>query len=127
MGIWQPGRTVKTPPPQGPTAMDVSWGSGDHCTQAKIILVMVVLLVAEETMKEEAVSLAARAYLIVQLSEDLRGTQWATYDQGFREWAAAKGLRKWGLAIYGQCLSVVHLPPTRPATGSKRKAEVQVE
>ena len=47
-------------------------------------------------------------HLINQLSRDLGGGQWLSYDSEFREWAAAKGVRKWGdinMAIYGKCLS----------------------
>ena len=61
------------------------------------------LLSSEETTKEEAAGLVAHAYLILQLSEDLQDTQWSCYDQSFCEWAAAKGLRRWGeinLTIY---------------------------
>ena len=47
-------------------------------------------------------------HLINQLSQDLGCGQWLSYDSDFREWAAAKGVRKWGdinMAIYGKCLS----------------------
>jgi len=91
---------------------------------------MAVLLSCEDTSKEEAAGLAAHSFLIVQLSEDLQGPQWLHYDQNFREWAAAKGLRKWGelnLTIYGRCLATNHpSPPLRPTIGSKRKAEVPI-
>jgi len=56
---------------------------------------MAVLLSCEETWKEEAAGLAAHAFLIIQLSEDVQGPQCLHYDQNFCEWAAAKGLRKW--------------------------------
>ena len=88
---------------------------------------MAVLLSSEDTTKEEATGLAAHGYLIIQLSHDLQGSQWLQYDQNFREWAAAKGLRIWGelnLTIYGRCLAC-HQPPP-PMIGSKRKAEVPV-
>jgi len=91
---------------------------------------MAVLLSCEETSEEEAAGLAADAFLIVQLSEDLQGPQWLHYDQNFCEWAAAKGLRKWGelnLTIYGRCLATNHpSSQPRPTIGSKRKAEVLI-
>ena len=68
---------------------------------------MAVLLSSETTTKEEASGLAAHLHLILQLSQDL-GSQWMKYDKDFREWAAAKSLRKWGdlnFPIYGQCLA----------------------
>ena len=68
---------------------------------------MAVLLAAEATTKEEAAGLAAHQHLILQLSKDLGGRQWAKYDREFREWAAAKNIRVWGdlnMAIYGRCL-----------------------
>ena len=70
---------------------------------------MAVMLSAETTSKEEAAGLAAHMHLILQLSRDLGGIQWLRYDQEFREWAAAKGVKRWGelnLAIYGRCLSL---------------------
>ena len=69
---------------------------------------MAVMLSADTTSREEAAGLAAHMHLILQLSRDLGGTQWLRYDQEFREWAAAKGVKRWGelnLAIYGRCLS----------------------
>ena len=68
---------------------------------------MAVLLSDNNTTKEEATGLAAHLHLVLQLSNDL-GTQWLKYDKDFREWAAAKSLRKWGelnFPIYGQCLA----------------------
>ena len=53
-----------------------------------------ILVSSDSTTKEEAAGLAAHNYLIIQLSKDLRGIQWLKYDQGYREWAAAKGVRK---------------------------------
>ena len=70
---------------------------------------MAVMLSVEATSKEEAAGLAAHMHLILQLSQDLGGTQWLRYDQEFREWAAAKGMKRWGelnLAIYGRCLTL---------------------
>ena len=55
-----------------------------------------ILVSADTTTKEEAAGLAAHTYLILQLSKDLKGPQWLKYDQSYREWAAAKGIRKWG-------------------------------
>ena len=66
-----------------------------------------VLLSSEDTTKEEAAGLAAHCYLILQMSKDCQGTQWAKYDQDFHKWAAAKGIQKWGelnFTIYGRCL-----------------------
>ena len=63
---------------------------------------------AEETTKEESVGLWSHLHLITQLSRDLGGGLWLGYDSDFREWAAAKGVRKWGeinLSIYGKCLA----------------------
>ena len=68
-----------------------------------------VMLSAETMSKEEAAGLAAHMHLILQLSRDLGGIQWLRYDQEFREWAAAKGVKRWGelnLAIYGRYLSL---------------------
>ena len=62
----------------------------------------------EAISKEESVGLWAHFHLINQLSRDLGGSQWMAYDTDFREWAAAKGVRKWGeinLTIYGRCLA----------------------
>ena len=70
---------------------------------------MAVVLSAETMSKEEAAGLAAHMHLILQLSRDLGGIQWLRYDQEFREWAAVKGVKRWGelnLAIYGRCLSL---------------------
>ena len=75
---------------------------------------MAVMLSSSMTSKEEAAGLAAHMYLILQLSKDLGGLQWLKYDQEFREWAAAKGIRRWGelnMPIYGRCLSPQHPPP----------------
>ena len=54
-----------------------------------------ILLSSEDTTKEEAASLAAHCYLILQMSRDLKGSQWCQYDQSFREWATATHIRKW--------------------------------
>ena len=62
-----------------------------------------ILVSFESITKEEAAGLAAHAYLIIQLSRDLSTSQWLKYDQHFREWAAAKGIHRWGklnLTIY---------------------------
>ena len=68
-----------------------------------------VLGSAPTTSQEETVGLWAHLHLIVQLHKDLGTRQSIKYDQDFREWAAAKGVRTWGdlnLPIYGRCLSV---------------------
>ena len=69
---------------------------------------MAVMLSAQATLKEEGAGLAAHMHLILQLSRDLGGLQWLRYDQEFWEWAAAKGVKRWGelnLEIYSRCLS----------------------
>ena len=53
-----------------------------------------ILVSSDSTTKEEAAGLAAHSYLIIQLSKDLSGLMWHKYDQSYREWAAAKGIRK---------------------------------
>ena len=68
---------------------------------------MAALLSSDTTSKEEAAGLAAHLHMVLQLSKDI-GSQWLKYDRDFREWAAAKSLRKWGdlnFPIYGQCLA----------------------
>ena len=89
-----------------------------------------ILLSAEETTKEEAAGLVAHSYLILQMSKDLQGSQWLQYDQNFREWAAAKGIRKWGelnFSIYGRCLATQqpNLPELQ-VNKQKRKIDVNV-
>ena len=82
---------------------------------------MAVLLSSDTTTREEATGLAAHLHLVLQLSQDL-GSQWLKYDRDFREWAAAKSLRKWGdlnFPIYGQCLAAQQrqaLPSVTPKT-----------
>ena len=76
---------------------------------------MAALMSADTTTKQESVGLAAHLHLILQLYKDLAGPQWLRYDQEFREWAAARGVRKWGelnLTIYGCCLSSQQSLPT---------------
>ena len=95
---------------------------------------MAVLMSCETTTKEEATGLVAHLHLIIQLSLDL-GSQWQKYDRDFREWAAAKSLRRWGklnFPIYGRCLAVQQRQPTsswsetssrgQKFTGDKRKS-----
>ena len=81
----------------------------DIFTWSKAFAIYGAALCSEETTtREEAVGLWAHMHLITQLSRDLGGGQWLAYDTEFREWAAAKGVRKWGelnLTIYGKCLS----------------------
>uniref|UniRef100_A0A1X7TSH8 Reverse transcriptase domain-containing protein n=1 Tax=Amphimedon queenslandica TaxID=400682 RepID=A0A1X7TSH8_AMPQE len=96
-----------------------------------------VLAAAEETTKEQVVSLLAHMHLMTQLATDLGGGQWLSYDVEFRAWVEAKGIRKWGelnIIIYGRCLpgtvpwnlslpSVPHshsAPPQKPNTSNKR-------
>ena len=55
---------------------------------------MAALVSADTTSKEEAAGLAAYLHLIMQLAKDLGGSQWLAYDQHFREWAAASGVKK---------------------------------
>ena len=86
---------------------------------------MAVLLSSGLTSKEEAAGLAAHMHLIVQLSKDLEGTQWLIYDRDFRQWAAAKGVRKWGelnMTIYGRCLSL-QKPVTDKSPSIQRKGK----
>lgn len=77
-------------------------------TQAFTIY-MAALASATTTLKEETVGLITHLHLINQLARELGGKQWLKYDTDYREWAAAKGIRKWGdlnLTIYGRCLAV---------------------
>ena len=96
---------------------------------------MAALVSAESTKKEESVGLVAHLHLILQLHKDLAGSQWLRYDQDYREWAAARGVKIWGdlnLAIYGRCLS--YQQPSHPLketiqrqgaySGDKRKKGV---
>lgn len=69
------------------------------------------------TTAEEVVGLIGHLHLITRLSKDLGGARWLRYDQDYREWAAAKGVRKWGelnLIIYGRCLSFQLTPAAGP-------------
>ncbi|XP_019858533.1 PREDICTED: uncharacterized protein LOC109586769 [Amphimedon queenslandica] len=77
-----------------------------------------VLAAAEETTREEVVGLLAHMHLITQLSRDLAGGRWISYDSEFRAWAAAKGVRKWGelnIIIYGRCLPIWRTPGAPPS------------
>ena len=56
---------------------------------------MAALVSAESTKKEESVGLVAHLHLILQLHKDLAGSQWLRYDQEYREWASARGVKKW--------------------------------
>ena len=81
-----------------------------------------ILLSCEDTSTEEAAGLAADSYLILQMSKDLQGPQWLTYNQSFREWAAAKNIRKWGGAqLYNLWPLLGH--PTAPSTSSSSQAK----
>ena len=78
---------------------------------------MASLASAVTTTMEQMVGLIAHLHLITQLSKDLSGGRWLRYDRDYREWAAAKGVRKWGelnLTIYGRCLSYQLDPPPAP-------------
>ena len=82
-----------------------------------------ILLSSAEASKEEAAGLAAHSYLILQMYKDLQGPQWLHYDQNFREWVAAKNIRKWGelnFTIYGRCLAAQQPHPTVFPTKQKR-------
>ena len=57
---------------------------------------MAALVSASSTTKEESVGLAVHLHSILQLHHDLAGSQWLRYDQEYREWAAARGIKKWG-------------------------------
>ena len=92
-----------------------------------------VLLSSDDTTKDEAAGLAAHSYIIIQMSKDLQGSQWYQYDWNFHEWAAAKGIRKWGelnFTIYGRCLATQHpCYPELPSAGpgkQKRKLDSTV-
>lgn len=73
------------------------------------------------TTHEQSTGLFAHAHVITQIAKDLRGMQWYRYDREFREWAAAKGCRVWGvlnLPIYGRCMvPAAPNPPTPPTSG----------
>ena len=69
---------------------------------------MAALVSAETTKKEESVGLVAYLHLSLQLHKDLARSQWLYYDQEYREWAAARGVKigmEINIAIYGYCLS----------------------
>ena len=90
-----------------------------------------ILLSAEDMMKEEAAGLVAHSYLILQMSKDLQGSQWLQYAQNFREWAAAKGIRKWGelnFSIYGRCLATQQpgVPELQATNKQKQKGHSNV-
>lgn len=82
---------------------------GDILSWTKAFSIYGAALSSDEgTSKEEIVGLWAHMHLVNQLSRDLNGNRWLAYDSEFREWAAAKGVRRWGelnLTIYGKCLS----------------------
>ena len=93
-----------------------------------------ILVSSDATTKEEAAGLVAHSVLIMQLSKDLSGPQWLKFDQGYCEWAAAKGIRKWGemnFSIYGCCLAAQQSNMSYPLNSSndyswKRKANSNV-
>ena len=57
---------------------------------------MAALVSVDSTSKEEAAGLAANLHLILQIAKDLGGSHWMDYDKTFREWAIARGVRRWG-------------------------------
>lgn len=90
---------------------------------------MAVLLSCDTTTKEEATGLVAHLHLVLQLSQDL-GPQWLKYDRDFREWAAAKSLRKWGdlnFPIYGQCLAAQQRQVLPNTTPTPSKGQIQFD
>ena len=58
--------------------------------------------------KDELIGLVANQHIILQMVKELSPTQTLKYDQEFREWAAAKDVKKWeelNFPIYGHCIS----------------------
>jgi len=55
---------------------------------------MAALVAALATTKEELVGLTVHLHLTLQLHHDLAGAQWLRYDQEYKEWAAARGIKK---------------------------------
>lgn len=89
-----------------------------HSWSQAFTVYMAALASANSTGKEEVVGLIAYAHLILQLSKETGGLRWLKYDQQFREWAAAKGVKIWGelnLTIYGRCLAMQLPPAPQPA------------
>ena len=71
-------------------------------------ILMAALTSDKTTTKDESVGLVAHQYIILQMAKELGPTQALKYDQEFREWAAAKDIKKWGelnFPIYGRCLA----------------------
>ena len=71
-------------------------------------VLMAALTSHNATTKDESVGLVAHQHIILQMAKELSTTQALKYDQEFREWAAAKDVKKWGelnFPIYGRCLS----------------------
>ena len=88
-------------------------------------LYMAALASDESTSKEETVGLIAHMHLINQLAREMGGRQWLKYDTDYREWAAAKGIRKWGelnLTIYGRCLTAGWGTPSAHAISTSERA-----
>ena len=48
------------------------------------------------TTKEESVGLVAHQHIILQIAKELSPAQALKYDREFREWAAARDIKKWG-------------------------------
>lgn len=83
---------------------------------------MAALASHSSTTMEEVLGLISHLHLITQVARDLGGNRWVRYDQDFRMWAAAKGVRRWGelnLIIYGRCLAMpvqTLAPPPPPGS-----------
>ena len=68
-----------------------------------------VLMSADSTTKAESAGLMAHMFNKLQIVKDMGGSQWLNYDRTFREWAAAKNIRRWGevnMPIFCQCLAI---------------------
>ena len=99
-----------------------------HAWTEAFAVYMAALASHSATTPDEVVGLIGHLHLITRLSKDLGGSRWLRYDTDYREWAAAKGVRRWGelnLTIYGRCLSFqLHVPalPAGPSTPMSQKA-----
>ena len=63
---------------------------------ASLFNIKIALVSADTTFKEEAAGLAVHLHLNLQLVKDLGSSLWLAYDQPFREYAVASGVKKWG-------------------------------
>ena len=69
---------------------------------------MAALTSHKATTKDESVGLVAHQHIILQMAKELSPTQALKYDQEFREWTAAKDVKKWeelNFPIYGCYIS----------------------